>query len=211
MNKTLLSLTLAAPALFVLPAIGHAQVIDGAFLNANLGSASLYREPFDDNELSYGANIGYRWAVSPDALIGFEAGYADIGKYTDSAHVSILQPLGTPWTEPQIYTASGSTEMSGWMIGANGRVNLSPNWYIGGRAGFLRASIDTRIHVVRPDGSVFQQNHGYTFDGWYAGTGFGYDISNNLSLGLNYDYYRAGDIGFRIYSNVVSVIGEYRF
>lgn len=102
--------------------------------------------------------------------------------------------------------------MSGWMIGANGRFNLSPNWYIGGRAGFIRATLDSRIRINRPDDSVFRDGYNNHADGWYAGVGFGYDFKRNFSLGLNYDYYGAKDHGFKIINqDVVSVSGEYRF
>lgn len=213
MKNTLHLITLAAVGLFVLPAIGHAQATDGAFINGNLGSASLDRGPIDDVDTSYGVSVGYRWAVSPRALIGFEAGYVDLGKYAGPISISIsgLPPIGTLPTEPEIYPGIVSTEMNGWKVGANGRFNLSPNWYIGGRAGFLRASVDWRVRVNKPDDSFELNHYDFNENGWYVGAGFGYDFSNNFSLGVNYDYYSAEINGSKINPDVVSVSGEYRF
>lgn len=211
MKNTILPLALAAAGLFVVPAVSHAQALDGAFVNGNLGRAALDSGAIDDKETSYGVNIGYRWAVSPGALIGFEAGYVDLGSSSFPASITQLFPIGTPPTEPTTYFGSGSRQLSGWTIGANGRFNLSPNWYIGGRAGFLRLSADTRIRINRPDGSVFKDRSDYHADGWYAGAGVGYDFSNHLSVGLNYDYYSASKYGYRNNPDVISVSGEYRF
>ncbi len=101
--------------------------------------------------------------------------------------------------------------MSSWTIGAIGRFSLSPNWYIGGRAGFLRASVDLRIRATAPDGSVMQPHYDNNENGWYAGAGFGYYFSNNFSVGINYDYYSAKSLGSTLDSDVVSVSAEYRF
>ena len=212
MKNTLLPLTLAAAALLVLPTFGYAQAIDGGFVNGNFGRTSFDSRWIDDSDTSYGVNVGYRWAASPETLIGFEAGYVDLGKYSFPASITSLQPVNVPWTEPEIYAGRGSTKTSGWTIGANGRFNLSPNWYIGGRAGFIRATLDSRIRINRPDNSVFRDDYTNHADGWYAGVGVGYDFKSNFSLALNYDKYSAKDQGYKLVnSDVVSVSGEYRF
>ena len=50
-----------------------------------------------------------------------------------------------------------------------------------------------------------------TSNKYYAGAGFGYDFSNNLSVGLNYDYYKADKNGLYLDPSLVSVSAEYRF
>ena len=212
MKKTLGLLTFAAAGLFVVPIIAKAQITEGAFINGNLGSASIDIGPIDGNDTSYGVNAGCRWAVSPGALIGFEAGYVDLGSYSKLTLISLTQltPIGEPPADPEVYTVRVTNKMSGWTIGATGRFNLSPNWYVGGRAGFLRASFASRVRFLGSD-SPLVPNKNFNSDGWYAGGGFGYDFSNNFSLGLNYDYYSAGSYGFNYDPDVVSVSGEYRF
>jgi OOP family OmpA-OmpF porin len=46
---------------------------------------------------------------------------------------------------------------------------------------------------------------------WYAGAGVGYNITQNFSLGLNYDYYDAKKHGLDLSTDMVSVSAEYRF
>lgn len=200
MKNTLLPLALAAAGLFAIPAIGHAQSTDGAFINGNIGRASLDRGAFDDSDTGYGINAGYRWAVSPNALIGFEGGYTDLGKY--SANLSDdVGPLGR-----------ATAELDGWTLGANGHFNVSPNWYISARGGWFRADMKSRLRSYDPAVSP-DVNYSYsrTANGWYAGAGFGYDFSNNFSLGLNYDYYSADKSGVKMNPYILSVSSEYRF
>jgi OmpA-OmpF porin, OOP family len=205
--------TFAAAGLFALPIIANAQATEGTFINGSLGSASLDLSQIHGNNSSYGVNAGYRWAVSPRTLIGLEAGYVDLGKYSALTTISTtpLFPIGGPPAEPEIYSSSVSTRMSGWTIGANGRFSLSPNWYVGGRAGFIRASVNSRVRTTGAGDSVVLNKYDVNADGWYAGAGFGYDFRNNFSLGLEYDYYRAKKYGSKIDPDVVSVSGEYRF
>jgi opacity protein-like surface antigen len=211
-KSTLGLLALAAAGLFVVPIIAKAQGTEGAFISGNVGSASIDSGPIDGNDTSYGANAGYRWAVSPRTLVGFEAGYVGLGSYSNLTIISSTQltPIGEPPADPEIYTVSVTNKMRGLTIGASGRFNLSPNWYVGGRAGFLRASFASRVRIVELDAPLVP-NKDFNADGWYAGGGFGYDFSNNFSLGINYDYYSASSYGFNYDPNVVSVSGEYRF
>ena len=46
---------------------------------------------------------------------------------------------------------------------------------------------------------------------WYAGAGFGYNFSNNMSVGLNYDYFDAKKNKVDLSTDMVSVSAEYRF
>jgi opacity protein-like surface antigen len=215
LQSTLCLLALAATGLLSLPVIANAQATEGAFINGNLGSASVDSGLLDGNDTSYGVNAGYRWRVSPGTLIGFEAGYVDLGRYSALTTITFihLAGIGGPPADPEIeiVPASLSTKTSGWTIGAYGRFSLSPNWYIGGRAGFIRASVNSRLRYTRLDDSVGDDRRTYDADGWYVGAGFGYDLSNNFSLGLNYDYYSVKKHFFKINPGVVSVSGEYRF
>jgi OmpA-OmpF porin, OOP family len=213
LKGTLGLLALAAAGLFALPVIAKAQATEGAFVNASLGSASLNLGLIDGNDASYGVNAGYRWVVSPGTLIGFEAGYVDLGRYSAMTTISTtpLAPLGGPPGVTETYPAIASTKLSGWTIGANGRYSLSPNWYVGARAGFVRASVNTRARTTGSDNPDWRIRSDFNADGWYAGAGFGYDFSKNLGLGLNYDYYSAKSHGLKIAPDVISVSGEYRF
>src|SRR5690606_16967352 len=140
MKTTLLAAAIAATGALVVPALGHAQAHDGLFINGNIGQATLDEGPFDDDDTGFGANIGYRWAVSPNALIGIEGGYTDLGSYS----ATLLYPDGA--------IGRAKADITGWNIGANGHFNFTPNWYVSGRAGWFRADLESRLAFdVPPD------------------------------------------------------------
>src|SRR5262249_14739352 len=97
-------------------------------------------------------------------------------------------------------------KVDGWTLGVNGHFNLSPNWYVSARGGFFRSDVKAGFF----DGStpVAFDNTGNKY---YAGAGFGYDFNNNLSVGLNYDYYKTDTTSLNLDPNMVSVSAEYRF
>ena len=61
------------------------------------------------------------------------------------------------------------------------------------------------------DDSLVPDQSEFNAGGWYAGAGFGYDFSNNVSLGLNYDYYSAKKHGAKFDPDAISLSGVYRF
>ena len=211
MKRILTPFTLAAVGLFFLPTIGHAQATGGAFINGNVGSASLDRAGIDDDDSSYGVNAGYRWVASPRTLIGFEVGYADLGTFSESTLFS-TSPDGTPPGEREWSFGTNTVRASKAVtIGANGRFDLSPSWYIGGRAGLLRTNLNYDFQVLGTDYSIGSHSYNVKANGVYAGAGVGYDFSKKISLGLNYDYYGAKKKEDKFDPQVLSVSGEYRF
>lgn len=188
MKTTLLALALTA-GLAALPLASQAAE-SGMFINGNVGQASIDKGGYNDDDTGWGANLGYRWAVAPNFLIGVEGGYVDLG--------SIDPRRG--------YSDFGKAELSGWTLGANAHWNLTDNWYVSGRGGFFRGDL-TGSYAVGPLAVRVDD----TSNKWYAGAGFGYDFNNNFSVGLNYDYYKANKNGLDFNPSLVSVSGEYRF
>ena len=88
-------------------------------------------------------------------------------------------------------------------LGVNARFNLTPQWFVAGRGGYMRAQFTTHPSNMNLLGS--------SEDGWYAGAGFGYDVSRDFSIGMNYDYIRAEANGIRSAPTLVTLNGEYRF
>ncbi len=188
MKTTLLALALTA-GLAALPLASQAAE-GGMFINGNVGQASIDKGGYNNDDTGWGANLGYRWAVAPNFLIGVEGGYVDLG--------SIDPRRG--------YSDLGKAELSGWTLGANAHWNLTDNWYVSGRGGFFRGDL-TGGYAVGPVAVRVDD----TSNKWYAGAGFGYDFNNNVSVGLNYDYYKAEKNGLKLDSDLVSVSAEYRF
>jgi opacity protein-like surface antigen len=216
MKNTVLAIALAAAGLAAAPALVHAQegnaANSGFFINGNVGQASLSKGVYDDNDTGYGVNAGYRWAFTPNVAIGLEGGYTDLGKYKAK---DTFSAVGLP-----------EAKISGWTLGANGHFNINPNWYISARGGLFRADVKgayanagytatttngaygTTTTTVVPAGYTYVDD---TSTKYYAGAGFGYDFSNNVSVGLNYDYYKADKQGLYYGPSLVSVSAEYRF
>ncbi len=194
MKNTLFAIALATASLATLPAVTHAADNNGGFfVNGNVGRSTLDKGLYDDNDTGYGVNLGYRWALSPEFALGVEGGYTKLGDFGTKNRYSGL--------------GLGDASVKGWTAGVNGRFNLAPQWYLSGRTGVFRA--DTR---------GFYSNDGVTANyvddtstKWYAGVGFGYDFSNNISLGMNYDYYKTSKNGLNLDPSLFSVSAEYRF
>jgi len=192
MKNTLFAIALATASLAALPAVTHAaDGAGGAFVTGNIGRSRLDSGLYDDNDTGYGINAGYRWLLNPNVALGVEGGYTDLGKFDTKGAYSGL--------------GLGHASVKGWTAGVNGHFNLAPQWYVSGRAGLFRA--DTK-------GWTNETVSTYVDDSstkWYAGAGFGYDFSNNLSLGLNYDYYKTSTNRLNLDPGLFSVSAEYRF
>ena len=190
MKSTLLAIAIAASGLVAIPAISHAADTGGFFVNGNVGESNLSKGAYDDSDTGFAGNLGYRWAVAPGVLLGVEGGYTDLGS---------ISPKSSFSTFP-------NAKITGWNAGVNGHFNVSDNWYVSGRTGLFRADVKGAALVGVTPVSVDD-----TSNKFYAGAGFGYDFNNNVSVGLNYDYYKA-DAGVAKFSpNLVSVSAEYRF
>ena len=199
MKNTVLAIALAASA-FALPAISHADSGDngagGFFINGNVGQSDLDKGFYNDKDTGYGANVGYRWAFSPNVAIGVEGGYTKLGSF-DPKSGAILDIGG----------AVPRADVQGWNLGLNGHFNLSPNWYVSARGGYFRGDVKGQT-FEGPSATTFVDD---TSNKYYAGAGFGYDFSRNVSVGLNYDYYKVDTDGLKLDPHLISVSGEYRF
>lgn len=196
MKNTLLAIALAT-GFAALPLAGHAADTNGFFINGNIGQSSIDKGAYNDDDTGYGVNLGYRWALAPNFLLGVEGGYTDLG--------SVSPRRG--------YTDLGDGELKGWTLGLNGHWNLTDNWYISGRGGFFRGDVKGG-YVSSTDPAtglyVYDRVNDHS-NKWYAGAGFGYDFNSNASIGLNYDHYKADKSGLKLDSDLVSVSAEYRF
>jgi OOP family OmpA-OmpF porin/outer membrane immunogenic protein len=202
MRNTVFAIALAAAGFGIMPASSYAQEGNAGnsafFINGNVGQSNLSKGAYDDSDVGYGVNVGYRWAFNPNVAIGVEGGYTDLGSFKTK---DSLSGAGIP-----------DAKINGWTLGLNGHFNINPNWYISARGGFFRSDVKGTYFTGGNYGSggaaVYVDD---TSSKYYAGAGFGYDFSNNLSVGLNYDYYKADKGGLYLDPSLVSVSAEYRF
>lgn len=190
MKTTLIAIALAAAGLVGVSTAQAADNHNGFFINGSVGQSNVDKGVYDDDDTAFNGNVGYRWAVSPNVLLGVEGGYVDLGKISPNSDGR----------------AFGNAEIDGWTVGVNGHFNVADNWYLSGRAGLFRSDLKggylEGTTPVRVDDSS---------NDWYAGAGFGYDFNTNFSLGLNYDYYRTEKAGLKLDPGVLSIGAEYRF
>ena len=190
MKKTALSLALAATALLA-TSVANAYDSTGWFIEGRIGSSSIDEDQFDDDTTALQFNTGYRWGGW-----GIEGGYVNFDDYDDEAEDLELQ-----------------AGIDGWMLGVNGRTNFSDSpWYISGRLGafFWDAEADRLLFVGNQPAIATVDTDGTDI---YAGVGFGYDFSEQFSMGIAYDYFGAegDDDDITLDSNVFSLTGEFRF
>lgn len=193
MKNTLFAIALATAGLTAIPLTSHAADQSGFFINGNVGQSNLSKGVYDDDDTGFGANVGYRWAVSPSVLLGVEGGYTDLGSFSTKNRYDGL--------------GLRDAEIKGWNLGVNGHLNVTDNWYVSGRTGFFRA--DIKGAYLDPAGIPVGVDD--NANKWYAGAGFGYDFNTNFSVGLNYDYYKADKQNLDLNPSLVSVSAEYRF
>ena len=192
MKNTLLAIALATTGLAALPLTSHAADQSGFFINGNVGDSNVSKGLYDDDDTGFGANVGYRWALAPNFLFGVEGGYTDLGKFSPKNSGD---------------AAIGDASLKGWTLGVNGHFNLTPEWYLSGRTGIFHSDLKGG-YFSAPDTIVYVDD---TANKFYAGAGVGYDFSNNFSLGLNYDYYKANKNGLNLDPSMFSVSAEFRF
>jgi len=196
MKHSIFAIALATAGLAAAPALVQAQEGNagnsGFFVNGNIGQSSLRKGVYDDNDTGYGVNAGYRWALNPNVALGVEGGYTKLGSFDP---------------KPSFDVSAARADVEGWTLGVNGHFNINPNWYVSARGGLFRADVKGSYITSVPN-SVYVDD---TSTKYYAGAGFGYDFSNNLSVGLNYDYYKTDKDGLSLDPSLVSVSAEYRF
>jgi len=172
------------------------------------GSGSLFSNK-NGRRTGYNVLGGYRWKVGQDLGLGLEAGYTDLGNYK----LSNLTSSGS------VNQSSRENALRGWQLGANGRINLLPQWYISAHGGYFHANNDGGAYNDTLSQDLF---HGGDRGGFYGGLGTGWDINQHFGVGVKYDYYHvsAGNIydtptnsnfAVRRSTGIVSVDAEYRF
>jgi len=170
-------LILAAALPFALAvSTASAATPGGAFVDFAVGQARIGGDIYGDNSTSYSASGGYRWALSSRAALGFEVGFTDLGSF--SAHMPPGLPADFPLRDASV---------KGWTAGVNGRIDLTPEWYLQGRVGLLHADVKGSYWLsINPPLYLSYDDSGSNV---CTGVAVGYDINRNLGVELRYDYY----------------------
>jgi len=215
MKKSLLALALVSATFGALPAFAQdtasssgttsvdtsgnyqpGQSVDSGnwFLNGSVGQAHMFKGPYNDHPTTYAINGGYRWKVGPDAGLGVEIGYNDLGNFK----------LKNAFNSNDVNLTSRRQALRGWTAGVNGKIDVWKGLYVSGRTG---------IYGWKGHGYSDQDinRHDLNKVDFYAGAGVGYDINDHFGLGVSYDYYHANKDGVKLSTDTASVTAEYRF
>ncbi|WP_052773025.1 outer membrane beta-barrel protein [Luteimonas sp. FCS-9] len=144
-------------------------------------------ESRDGRKTGYGLVGGYRWKVAQNFGLGLEGGYTDLGNLV----------VKNAFNSDDINQREDTNALRGWVAGGNARLNITPQWYVGARGGYFRASDNNADYYNNVGQDLGLESGGR--DGrnsWYAGVGTGWNATENFSIGLHYDYFRAksGDL-----------------
>jgi OmpA-OmpF porin, OOP family len=188
MNKLALSAAVAALALSpVLTPAAHAQDASAApastaptygsnvdpnwqdnfFAAGNLGQTQARDGGLShNNSVFQNVRFGWRW----NGIVGPEIGYVYLGR---------------PKTDIGNGLASFSAKPQAATLGLNAKYNFYQGWFVTAHAGYLRSRTELAV-----DSGDFESRYKTWNNGLYAGLGVGYDVTKNVSVGLNYDNYR---------------------
>lgn len=195
MNKILLSTAIAAAALLGQTAYADdsdaSNPLNDFFVAGNLGQTQFHNDANHDHSVFQNVRFGWRW----DGIVGPEIGYAYLGRiknvFNNGDELSSNNRAAT--------------------IGINAKYNFYQNWFVTGHTGYLRSQQHNSFTDYAADLGAKDTNWN---NGWYAGAGIGYDVTKNVSVGVNYDNYRLDDPQpFRNHTNVgaYSASVEFRF
>ena len=202
MKKTLFALALATAGVVAIPAAFAQDAAaptaqQGWYVGANAGYADVSRGAYDNGEFAGGIKGGYRFAINPSTSLGAEVGYVYLGRV--SAQNSYSQNFAG---------SNDKSKLQGATAGLNLRYNFSPSWYGEVRGGaFFAKGEGLTDDRENPQFTNFNSTR------YYAGAGVGYNIAQNWSVGLNWDYYDGSqsDKNIHLPTNLYSVSAEYRF
>lgn len=153
------------------------------FVNAGIGQ-SVYHEgrtdgrgyKLDEKDTAGAFRVGAAWHGGP-VDFGVEAGYADLG---DSV---------SKYDQGDVH-GHDTLHAKGWLLGANATHRFEAPWYVQVRGGWFHSTVDETYRFSTPVQSDYASGSA-SGDGWYAGIGGGYDLTQDFSIGLNYDNYHA--------------------
>lgn len=180
---------------------GQRYFVSGAVGVAGGRLDGPYSEVYRDggHDATGAVRVGAMWQ---DQLgWGIEAGYVD---------------LGTASEQYVVYPANVNSDVRtrGLLVGGNVSYRFDAPWYLSARGGWLHTRTQLRTRVDGPY-VVGNPSIDASGNGWYLGVGGGYDINEQLSIGLQEDLYRVrtsgGGARFSGYRDTVTLQVEYRY
>lgn len=134
-----------------------------------------------------GVTSGTNWQFG-QFVIGIESTYdVGLGDHGSTAGNGLAGPCGFPVGEScqsrinDLFTVGGRLGWAGSGVIGNG------NWLLFAQGGWAYANISTQV-VVNATNVAFSPAQNW-HNGWFAGVGFDYALSNVVSVGIDYKHY----------------------
>jgi len=200
--KNVLLLAMASIAALSTSVVARADS-QGAFVQANVGHANANTS--GSSSTAYGALGGYRWAVDAPFYLGVEGGYVNLNRAhftSDSAF-----PI-TDITGPHTLTSHSriKSKDEAVLLGVNGKWELPGQYFVTAHTGVARYRNNIHVQATGTLDGVptegFNDRYSYYDTNYYAGVGFGYDFSPQVSLSFTYDHYAPRYAAFGIKETV---------
>ncbi|WP_165488707.1 MULTISPECIES: outer membrane protein [Dyella] len=166
MQKTLLAAALAVVSLSPLAAkADQSSPLNNFFVSGNLGQSNYRLGGISDKaDVFQSVRVGYRW----NNIIGGEVGYTYLGVAKDTNGF-----------------VSQSVKTRAAIIGVNAKYDFYGPWFVTGHGGYLRSRGNFQVQA----GDISARQKAWN-NGWYAGAGIGYNVTENVALSINYDNYK---------------------
>ncbi len=186
--------TAIAILLLSLSAFAHAQCTcgNGVFVDVRAGQSNLNAGIYNDNSVGYSGDIGYRFQLTDAFEVGPEVGYTWLGRFN---------------SRNNLFTNLHRAHVSGGNIGVNALYHLSSKFYLTARTGVFHSG-PTATYTL-PNGSYAQVDA--TSTKYYTGIGAGVDLLTNISIGVDYTYYRVGNGTAVLNPSLIAAVAEVRF
>jgi len=191
-----------------------------AYTNSNVYSSTGNLEPqlisganFNDNRGVIGMQAGCNRAIADYWLVGIEGAWFSnpMNNRNDNRG---FNPFPADWGANEAITTNIQSVLS--LTGRLG-VAATPDWLLYAKGGYAAARIETS-GTVSPNFFLDSQLGDFAtaawHGGWTAGAGVEYRLFRNVTIGVEYDYYRfanvahSGITGLTDFENGVAVLGS---
>lgn len=172
---------------------------DWTFTNSNPYSATGNNDPivvpgadFDQNRGVIGIQAGCNHAIADSWLAGIEAAWFSNPMNDHNASPGFFpDPAAFP-SEKEVITTNIQS-----VVSLTGKLGLAatPDWLLYSKGGYAVAKIQTSGTVTPAfDPPVFDFQTTEWHSGWTAGAGAEYRLFRNVTIGVEYDYYRFANV-----------------
>jgi hypothetical protein len=206
MKWIIFRLVLALAAFAIVPNALAADTDSGKFfLDAKLGKSTNTTDltdsgPDTETHSSWGADGGYLWKLDEARSLGFDVGYMHFGTVADSVDANAF------FTEQVSASAVTAGVHYEYLFGDD------EAWIFQGRAGLMRAKLDSSTYSYPPDGRPPITFHDSWHEGGvYFGAGIGRQITQSFSLTLAYTVYSSSRQQMTLNPEWLGIEAEYRF